>query len=136
MQSLKKCNSEMTHALWWTTKSMNPILRLFTSTQFLTYAFPIKDLKKIATIFASRSNNIQSINAAEDKMSMCFSWKFRHNTTNWFALHTGMKSYFQMHGEQWMLTTLKGRNCYIQKWIRMGGTKNVVQTMPYLVIMM
>ena len=60
------------------------------------YAFPIKGLRKIAILLASRSNCNCSKDAIEDNMSMHFSGRLKHNTTHWFNSHTRMKYYFDM----------------------------------------
>lgn len=91
VQSTLKGNNEFTCAFWWPTKSTNFGWRLFMSTPFLAYAFPIKDLRKIAILLANHSKCIGSIDSIEDKMSMHFSERLRHNTTHWLNSHSGMK---------------------------------------------
>lgn len=72
------------------------MLKLLECTPFLTYVFPIKDLRKIAILLASNSKCNRSNDATEDKMSMRFSKRFRHNTTHWFNSHIGMTYYFNI----------------------------------------
>ena len=62
----------------------------------MIYAFPIKDLRKIAILLVSCSKCNHSKDVADNKMSMCFFKRFRHSTTHWFNSHTGMKCYFHM----------------------------------------
>lgn len=123
VQSPKKGNSKVTHTLWWSTKSVNPIWRPFTFTQFFMYALPIKDLRKIATLFTSHSNNIWLIDAAKDKMLMFFSWRFKHNTTHWFGSHTGMKNYFQIAWETMNVNNIRGMKLLYTKRDKNGRDK-------------
>ena len=91
-----------------------------TCTPFLTYAFPIKDLRKIAILLASRSKD-----ATEDKILMRLSKRFKHSTTHLFNSHIGMKYYFNMSWRIVKVNNIRGMKLLYTNINNIGRDKGV-----------